>query len=380
MRARTLPPTNQPRTDTTRERERRRERERQAWRQKTDTHITHTHTFGSFSQHTHTHIHTQAPTADDLANFVKRLSKEERNLFLGDAARKSPTDDGIRTIPHLASAGCLDDQAISASFNSFNDMQRGQGSGSKSARVPLALLNPAPHLNKRLNVQCSNVTTPSRALQSPFCQAASPSPGLFTPRDLSTSPMVYQEQGDRQTPVHKHTARDLLEEIGSTESKPKRLPHTVASSSSAGIDGNSERNGAGSPGRHELLLQIDRLRYHLSKSQLTCTRLAAEKCQVVANLDSLWSQIHDHRPERIKANRFGNSLSMNPNPKGGVRALPPSSSSTTSPSCARGSGSSVGFGCDDVVVSSHEDATQTLALRLKEALHERDALRHVYEA
>ena len=260
---------------------------------------------------------------------MKRLSKEERNLFLGDAARKSPTDD-IRTIPHLASAGCFDDlaplvqvgQATSAAFNSFNDMQRGQGSGSKSVRVPLALLNPAPHLNKRLNVQCSNVTTPSRALPSRFCEAASPSAGLFTPRDLSTSPMVYQEQGDRQTPVHKHTARDLLEEIGSSGRKPKKLPHAMASSSSAEKNGNGERNGAGSPGRHELLLQIDRLRYHLSTSQLTCTRLAAEKCQVVANLDSLWSQLHDHRPEGIKAKRSGNTLSMSMNPIGGIRVKP----------------------------------------------------------
>jgi hypothetical protein len=256
-------------------------------------------------------------------------------------------------------------------------MQRGQRSGSKSVRVPLALLNPAPHLNKRLNVQCSNVTTPSRAQPLPSCKAASPSPGLFTPRDLSTSPMVYQEQGDRQTPVHKHTARDLLEEIGSTGSKPNKLPHTIASSS-AEKNGNGEQNGAGSPGRHELLLQLDRLRYHLSKSQLTCTRLAAEKCQVIANLDSLWSQLHDHRPEGIKAKRRGNTLSINPT--GGICALPASSSSATSPSYARGSGSSVGLGCHDVDVSCYEDATQTLALRLREALHERDALRHVYEA
>jgi hypothetical protein len=40
----------------------------------------------------------------------------------------------------------------------------------------------------------------------------------------------------------------------------------------------------------------------------------------------------------------------------------------------------VGVGCHDDNVNSYEHATQTLALRLKEALHERDALRHVYEA
>ena len=204
---------------------------------------------------------------------MKRLSKEERGLFLGHPLQgQTPA-----VHPGERDGECSVGESVSSS---------------DSKRKPLRNLHPP--------------TTPQSDLEpSSLLHNGTPNSGLdFSPsRERSFSPVIYEatvgtspavgasilqrfarESRLLYSPLQRATVKKNASRVALRDIEVARIATALPALH------DSSSGSAGLPARRVLAQEVERLRHNLTKSEGDCSRLVAEKIQIAAERDLLWSQ------------------------------------------------------------------------------------------